>query len=237
MIQGRRLGRPLLGKWHLRSFVVSVIGLSTLSADSSPREAPPACQLHSIREPWLLLFTVQAPSSTLLCLLIYIPLNFSVTFPALLRPQKDGFHHLSFLCYFCIFRSEETSCFFILLPPCFFSSFLNTDSRRGCWLPLSIPFFIFLFMSLCVSFPLLSSLSPPNKHLCRPPLPNLFLLPLKNSSGWSLSCGWEREGGRGAVSFVKLQNSTPPLVLGTRTQAQLELSRKAPQSNDGPPIP
>ena len=75
MIQGRRLGRPLLGKWHLCSFVVSVIGLSALSADSSPREAPPACQLHSIRAPRLLLFTVQAPSFTLLCLLVYIPLK------------------------------------------------------------------------------------------------------------------------------------------------------------------
>lgn len=76
MIQGRRLGRPLLGKWHLCSFVVSVIGLSTLSADSSPREAPPACQLHSIRKPRLLLFTVQTPSLTLLLwLLIYIQLE------------------------------------------------------------------------------------------------------------------------------------------------------------------
>jgi len=62
MTQGRRLGCPLLGKWHLGSFVVSVIGLSALVADSSPREAPLACQLHSIREARLLLSTVQAPT-------------------------------------------------------------------------------------------------------------------------------------------------------------------------------
>lgn len=49
MILGRRFGCPLLGKWHLSSFVVSVIGPSTLSADNSPREVPPACQLHSVR--------------------------------------------------------------------------------------------------------------------------------------------------------------------------------------------
>lgn len=55
MIQGRRLGCPLLGKWHFCSFVVSVIGLSPLAADSSPGEAPPACQLYSIRDPRLLL--------------------------------------------------------------------------------------------------------------------------------------------------------------------------------------
>lgn len=54
MIRGRRLGCPLLGKWHLCSFVVSVIGLCALTADSSPREAPPACQLYSIREEPLL---------------------------------------------------------------------------------------------------------------------------------------------------------------------------------------
>lgn len=72
VIRGRRLGRPLLGKWHLCSFVVSVIGLPALSADSSPREAPPACQLRSIRRPGLLLFTVPPPSLTQLCLLIYI---------------------------------------------------------------------------------------------------------------------------------------------------------------------
>lgn len=72
VIRGRRLGRPLLGKWHLCSFVVSVIGLPALSADSSPREAPRACQLRSIRRPGLLLFTVQPPSSTQLCLLIYV---------------------------------------------------------------------------------------------------------------------------------------------------------------------
>lgn len=49
VIPGRRVGHPLLGKWHLCSFVLSVIGLSALPDDSSRREAPAACQLRSIR--------------------------------------------------------------------------------------------------------------------------------------------------------------------------------------------
>lgn len=85
MIQGRRLGCPLLGKWHLCSFVVSVIGLSLLAADSSPGEAPPACQLYSIRAPRLLLSAVK----TLTLTSLYLPFSIQliiifiiVTFPA-----------------------------------------------------------------------------------------------------------------------------------------------------------
>lgn len=64
---------------------------------------------------------------------------------------------------------------------------------------------------LCVLFLLLSSLSPPNKHLCCPLLPN-FPLPLlfQNSSGWSLSFGGRGEdGATGPVSFVSLQYNPP----------------------------
>lgn len=87
--------------------------------------------------------------------------------------------------------------------------------------------------SLFFSLPL-SYLSPPSKHLCRPSLPNLSLPPPHNSSGWSSSRGG---GGSERVSFVKPQNSTPHLISGTRTQAQLELPRRAPQSDDSPLIP
>lgn len=140
MIQGRRLGCPLLGKWHLCSFVVSVIGLSTLSADSSPREAPLACQLHSIRKPRLLLFTVQAPTLTLLWLLIYIQLKLHCDLSRPLVTPSDRRVPASFFsCHFCIFKSDETSCFPILFFIYFFCSCLNTDSRGECWLPLLSP--------------------------------------------------------------------------------------------------
>lgn len=228
MIQGRRLGRPLLGKWQLCSFVVSVIGLSTLLADSSPREAPPACQLHSIRKPRLLLCTVLTPSSTLLCFLIYIPLKLhcDLSHP-LVAPTKRWFPAsvVSLLLLYFQIRGD------ILIShsfPYLLSWILIPGEDVGC---------LFLSTSLFSSLCLLSYLSLPNKHLCRPPIPNLSLPLLITLQAGPWAGELRRGGGGGTVSFVKLQNSTTPPISGTRTQAQLVLSRKDPQSNDSPLIP
>lgn len=184
MIQGRRLGRPLLGKWHLCSFIVSVIGLSTLSADSSPREAPPACQLHSIRKPRLLLCTVWAPSPTQLCLLIFIlELPCDLSCP-LVAPTKTWAQASvpSLLLLYCHIRGD------VLVPhsfPHLFLFFFFEYWFRDRMFAAS--FYPLLY------FPLLSYLSPPNKHLCRPPLPNLSLPPLV-----TLQAGpWAGEGSGG----------------------------------------
>lgn len=176
MIQGKRLGRPLLGKWHLCSVVVSVIGLSTLSADSSPREAPPTCQLHSIRKPWLHLCTSTTFNSALHSHLLWnilLKLHCDLSCP-LVAPTKRGVPLPAFF---------FSSWFTILFPFFFISVFFFFEY----WYKKKIPLFIFLFMSLCVSIPLLSCLSPSNKHLCRPPLPEPLSPSPQNSSGWPLS--------------------------------------------------
>lgn len=204
MIQGRRLGRPLLGKWHLCSFVVSVIGLSTLSADSSPREAPPACQLHSIRKPRLLLFTVRAPSSTLLCRLVYIPLKLHRDLSC--PPERWAPPSLFSLSLWCFRIRGDTPIhhsFTRVFIVCFYffsEHWFQERMLAGSFYP---PFFIFLPFSY---------LSPPNKHLCRPSLPNLSLPPLV-----TLQAGPRAGEGRRSerVSFVKPQNS----ISGTRTQS------------------
>lgn len=190
MIQGRRLGRPLLGNWHLCSFVVSVIGLSTLSADSSPREAPPACQLHSIRKPRLLLFTVQAPSSTLLCLLIYIPLKLPCDLSCpLVAPTKrsvPGSFLSLLLLYFEISGDVLIPHYF---PLYFFSSFFEYWFQGRMLAASFHPLLCFpLYVSPClVSSPLLFI---PSKQTLVPPSSPKPLSPYPhNSSGWSLSWG------------------------------------------------
>lgn len=122
---------------------------------------------------------------------------------------------------FVFFGSEEKPGSTIPLHIYLFSPFFSpsTDSRRenvGC-LFLS-PFFIF-FPPPLIFIPSKQTLVPPfsPKPLSPPP---------HNSSGWSSSRGG---GGSERVSFVKPQNSTPHLISGTRTQAQLELPRRAPQ--------
>lgn len=77
VIPGRRVGHPLLGKWHLCSFVLSVIGLSALPDDSSRREAPAACQLRSIRLHSSLgcnSFFAEQRQSLTLCFFAFLPM-------------------------------------------------------------------------------------------------------------------------------------------------------------------
>lgn len=115
-----------------------MIGLSALSADSSPREAPPACQLHSIREARPLLSAPPAPSlplsSLLLCRLIYTAGETSLwpSCPQVATPVKrwrqpclsfvEGHlipHPLPHLSFFCILTpGEDAVCLFLAsLPP------------------------------------------------------------------------------------------------------------------------
>lgn len=136
-------------------------------------------------------------------------------------PRKMGSTVFLVFVAFVFFGSEEKPGSTIPLHIYLFSPFfaLSTDSRRenvGC-LFLS-PFFIF-FPPPLIFIPSKQTLVPPFSPKPLSPSPH-------NSSGWSSSRGG---GGSERVSFVKPQNSTPHLISGTRTQAQLELPRRAPQ--------
>lgn len=242
MIQGRRLGRPLLGKWHLCSSVVSVIGLRALAADSSPREAPPACQLHSIRKPRLLLFTVQAPRPS-----SALPSRLPPTTPQhlhsdhhcpLFASPTEAVNQERIVHFLLIFAIDFLSFFFFLIsgdvlithslpPPFSLYEYWYQQRMLGASFCLVLCFHLYISLCLDSSPPSLS----PSKQTLTPPLlwqtsslPPLIIL-------WACPWGWCRvvmvvRAGCGGGGDVRVQKQHSSPCLRTTTQAQLELSRK-----------
>lgn len=173
MMRGSRVGRPLLGKWHLRSFVVSVIGLPAPWADSSPREAPrPASSAPS-----------QGRAAALRC---------SATWTRLVhnRPKlpRDLFYPLHTHTHLrrCAPSTPLPSSLVVwddagapssAVPSRVLSSaaaaVIPARGVRCLFYPV---FFLLISLPSCASY-------PPSKHLSRPALPTLCLPPLQKDSG------------------------------------------------------
>lgn len=211
MIPGSRVGRLLLGKWHLHSFVVSVIGLPAPWADSSPREAPPACQLRSV---------TRASHGSVLCRHLdsfTSAQNFPVTSSTLLIHLRQCAPNifLSFLIAGCMGSSDEVRApsSAVLL----WCLQLQQLQQRKAFSASFIPFF-FIMLPSCASYTLQTNTSAArlSQHSAPPPF--------KRTSGCSL----------GPPPSTKTTISHPKEAEHRHSRSS---SEQHLQTNGGPPIP